>query len=977
MPGFGSLTGTSGGGSGGGVNRGYTATITIRIIDGKATRPLRRVGRQVDRTGKKINRFNRRSGFLARTWNTMRKALLSMVGVLIAFNFVITAPQLAMKVLIGLFKESIKLASDFEQKIISLQAVFASKISFKADPFANFKETGKIAENVLNQIALRAGETIGSISDVALVIQTAIASGAENQVRSVKELIDLSILLTNAIATFTPGQDLQRQLSEETRSLFLGRARATSQLVNFLFAGNKNAIRKFLEETKVSGDFLERIEKKLKGVDFASKRLGRTVSGVSATFQSILQIVAHRALSGGGPLSELTERFADFLDDIVAGVEGLNRLAASISASFALIRDAILEVTGATKYLDDSKTVIELLVTLIPLFTEKIVQLVFSAKTGVLVFYELYQLFFNVGRAFGALFQAIASTGFSDFLIGLLENIIIFVHKALAVFAIIPDIVDTIQAKLLGLTKGIINLAIVLSKIPGTRAFVDPLLALASQFEKGNVIDRIFDVMTRNVAVSETGGGPLVSGFKTILDELKSATLRIPKIMKLLFTGPLSSDVAKTKMDAFAKAFEDAFKRIEDRMKETAKAADAIPQKKFLDFSGLLEENKNLLKSTGFLRTQAGQVGKILARSFEGIIPQDIVRKILPDVDIIIGSIQDKIRLLTIQLSDTTEALEAADFLPEFLKDPDQVQKLQDDATKIRGEIAALTGELSSLEQALVELSKTTFVDFAESINNILRANVFSAIRTQIQEMNEELDKSGGKMNKYAEHIGEALPKLMSVRSEAEHIGFSFRETFKNIKEMFLSTEGLTALLGAAGNAMAQAVTQAIKGAESFGEALKGIFGTVLIAIGQAALATGTALAIFGAFSMNAAMVQEGLILIAIGVAAIAAGVALSPGSSGSAGSGSAASNENMPEFMHSQQSIAAQQYFNSATENLRVSSENIDSATQNIKGVKAGEVFMKGATEVGGVTKVLAGDARRGDSFGAARDSALAFQGM
>ena len=82
------------------------------------------------------------------------------------------------------------------------------------------------------------------------------------------------------------------------------------------------------------------------------------------------------------------------------------------------------------------------------------------------------------------------------------------------------------------------------------------------------------------------------------------------------------------------------------------------------------------------------------------------------------------------------------------------------------------------------------------------------------------------------------------------------------------------------------------------------------------------------------------------------------------------------PTFAFSQQQIATQQHFSQAADSLQQSSENLDTATQSIKGVSPGQVFTTGADEMGGVTRVLANDARRSDRFSATRDAARSFRG-
>ena len=107
---------------------GSTATVRLEIVilDGKAALAMRRFDQVITRTSRGVARANRRFIRMGSIFGTITKALISMVAVLIAFNLLITLPQRIFQGFVTVLGAAIRTVSEFEQRILGLQAILAT-----------------------------------------------------------------------------------------------------------------------------------------------------------------------------------------------------------------------------------------------------------------------------------------------------------------------------------------------------------------------------------------------------------------------------------------------------------------------------------------------------------------------------------------------------------------------------------------------------------------------------------------------------------------------------------------------------------------------------------------------------------------------------------------------------------------------------------------------------------------------------------
>ena len=970
----------------------FTSRIIIDIRDGTARRRMRETARTTRRAGQSFDYAGRRGGFFRRTINTITKALTSMIGVLIAFNLLITGPQFALNLLRTGFEFAIKAVAEFEQRILGIQAILASTLRFDADPAQNFEQAGLVAEGVISGLADRAAEMVGSLEDAAIVFQTLLSSGAQRTVNSVAELVDLTVLLSNSIIGLTVGQGRQRQLAEETRSLFTGQIRATSLLARLLFK-NRREMEMFFEAAKASGDLVERLSERLSGFVFASSDFATTFEGVKSSLETILQIVLHRALGApGGVLGNLFDQLAELAKAIQDDDERFLQLTASVSASGRVIFNYATEIFGLNKYLNDSASLLDLLIALVPLFTQGVVYLI--------------ALFRSLGLAVIAVYQIL------DLLLSIIGNIIRLLRDA-NIFSLI---IDTIRLAI-QLLLAALDFSILLIEFFGNIS--DSANRVARTFKNlaGDVDvlgDRLENAASAYDVFVESGS------LQDIMDRVNETS----ETVKELFSGFSADEFGDFARSDFFALLPEEIQRAVENLLRLRDVEDEIRVGKTLDLANIIETNKQLLRSVGLTRRQARAVRSVLEAAAEGFVPREIASQIAGQVNLTASLVRQRIREVSEQLRASQLELLNADLSILFLEDPDQIPVLEDQIISLQGEISALAAELAVLDKVALSFANTTLPDLGTSIANLINVEVFGRLFNEfsilrdifdeplglgdviqklladlnidetVEELLANVDESAtslveglaqsiaraagsseitSEITNLAQQISESLGFVMTVESIADRIGLSLGDLITRIWEFITSAEGLTQIVGAIGDVVAGAFTSALRGVKSFGDFVKEVLGAVLITLGNAMLSSGIGLLIASIF--NPALITSALALMAGGAAVIAAGVALSPRSASSGGSSGAGSGQT-PEFSFTQQQIATQQHFSQAAESLRISSENMNEITQNIGGVGPGELFVRGADQAGGVTRVLAQDSQRSDRFASTREAARAFQG-
>ena len=282
----------------------------------------------------------------------------------------------------------------------------------------------------------------------------------------------------------------------------------------------------------------------------------------------------------------------------------------------------------------------------------------------------------------------------------------------------------------------------------------------------------------------------------------------------------------------------------------------------------------------------------------------------------------------------------------------EQVRILEDDILKLTSRINNLVVELVATKQAFISLGNTGIQKFARDLKDLL---------------------VGGIIENLVKILRDAKGNVVGITLDFRNFSFSLKNVIKDIKE-FLET-GI--ILVAFADQIALAFENAFRGVKSFGQTIKDFFASLLITLGQVIILMGVAAVAGGILSLNARLVAAGVVAIAAGGAAIAAGVALGGGGGGGAGVSAGGGGEGkVPTFTFDQAMIDVQQSFLQATENLKDTTSDLKNVTSTFGSMSPSEVVVTGNAQLGGASRVLATDLKKGTSVSANREIALSFRG-
>ena len=313
----------------------------------QAAAGVEKVGNSLGRASKKALTFResfRQALSPAAIGATAGKALVSGIAITAFFGTiigVINTVRSGIQNIIALFREATNTVSNYQQATLGLQALLASTFTFSKDLAENFKVAGIIADKMQRELIRRNRESIASFEDLQLSLQAAMGAGLPKYVKNWKEAVQVVILLSNAIAATTVGQQQSRQLTQEMRDFQQGNLRTTAQLSRLIDqlvkGGLKNQLAKWAETKTMAED----LAKLLPGFATATFRFGRTLEGVKTTFKSIWQLIqievfgpvfemianelsglAEKLQSPNGPLGQSIARMTKLLSTgLIAGFE--------------------------------------------------------------------------------------------------------------------------------------------------------------------------------------------------------------------------------------------------------------------------------------------------------------------------------------------------------------------------------------------------------------------------------------------------------------------------------------------------------------------------------------------------------------------------------------------------------------------------------------------------------------------------------
>lgn len=914
------------------VNTLTIETLNLSIdVDGRgAISGLSNIERQSERTANRIGRLSKSLGFLRSGILVTIKALLSMGAVIIAYNLLVSGPQKAFQLLAGAISSAATAVFDFQEATLQLQGILATTQKFSNDFATSFKIAGDVAAAMIDQLQRRSREIIASSEDVLLVIQTINSTGGAAIFRTQQEVLDASILLSNAIVSITRGQERQRQLAEETRSLFTQQLRSTSLLGRLIF-DNTEQMKKFFREAEKSQNGLDLLRAKLRGFAEVAERVGSTFTGLVTTTQDLFSRFARTAFTD--VFDELRLGYVALIARIFGAEEAFNRLAAAVGDVFRVFVERGLRFVGEVFKNDTLKNVIDNIQAIRQAAIEGNITIEEAAAQYESATGTLADVFKSLPEIVGELVGKTPAESIVDAIIRKIDEL---VEAAIGKLVLLGTFAEAIGRAAVGVFKIISAVIGILGELV---RIIGPILAYVAQ-AFANLVDGLLELLDFKIPLGLGARAQLVSreklseariSLESLVDTLGGAGEKIAPLARDL---DLAVEGLADIFFALSEAFSEKestestepgfFKRALDEVRKLRE----ITEKGFIDLSTtptsgkdrpfdpteLLEETENILKLSRQFNRQVDRNLRLLITGLErgGINIREAAIHLFDAVDqltrrrIELGGDPNAVR----EDFDTNE-----DFINARIGKRGELVRAQlraerfgtpEDVAKIKEQLEAVDSELSSIDLRLVSVNDS-FARLADinfdSLTEILTRPVFGEALKQVFESTRE--------------------SLGNLKVSLKDIATTFKETFQN---------SLIPIALAFGDAL----VDAFSGDKKLGEAVKEFAANLLKTLGEMAVKLGAIFILIGLLTFDFATVGKGAALVAAGGAAIALANAIKGG--GGAGASASAGREEPTPFSFEQSNVQVQQLAQS-TQQLGEAATKLASAASRLEGISPDKV--------------------------------------
>lgn len=284
---------------------------------------------------------------------TLTKALISMMGVLVAFNLLVTLPQKIMMGMVALGKTIIEMGEEISRSITQTAGLLASFATFGDTAEKSFNNAIQASRKLQMTFAQLAATSLATAEDMQKGFQVFVARGGlgmaggdlDKAARTAAFLVNMTIALTGE-------QQKERQIYTEIDAFLSGQARAGAVVARLLKA-QVGDLKTYLELHRQQGDLLEDLQKRFGGLNQAAARLGTTLTGSMTSIKGSLGILNEIAYRNGAfpTLQNITLQWRDTLQSAVLELgrvknmaQGITPNTMSILRAFGALQVAIEEI---------------------------------------------------------------------------------------------------------------------------------------------------------------------------------------------------------------------------------------------------------------------------------------------------------------------------------------------------------------------------------------------------------------------------------------------------------------------------------------------------------------------------------------------------------------------------------------------------------------------------------------------------------
>ncbi len=323
-----------------------TVVITVVVQGGNAAQIMNNLGVTTNATGTRIQNATKHTNALSRAMGTLQKALLSMIGVLIAYNLLITLPEKIAQGLFMLGAAAIKTADEVSRQLLTIAGVINTFFSFGPTVEKSFDGAIKASQRLLVTFTKLAAESLATPQQMMMGFQTFLSRGGGAYVKSLDEAAKITKILVDATIALTQGQSVEKQIQTEIGSLMEGQARAGAVLARLIKArvGDLGA---WLAKEKEAGTLLQSLQGMLGSLEVAGRKLGETPTGMINSIKGGMEMLDALAMQQGGlkPLLDILrsirDAFGRTMTELLESPSSMSEASKRIILAFGMISAAV------------------------------------------------------------------------------------------------------------------------------------------------------------------------------------------------------------------------------------------------------------------------------------------------------------------------------------------------------------------------------------------------------------------------------------------------------------------------------------------------------------------------------------------------------------------------------------------------------------------------------------------------------------
>mgnify|MGYP001282080023 CR=1 FL=1 len=913
--------------------------------------------------------------------NTLQKALISMIGVVIAWNLIIKPIELAFQGIAKLVAFIAKGINEIQERSVAMAAVIATTADFGGTVEQNFKRAGSVGNAVISELMLRTKELVGSFEDAFIVMQTLLSTGAARYVKTWGELVDVTILLTNAIVTITTGQERQRQLASETAALMTGQVRATDRLAKILGLTGESA-KRLRDEWERSKNMAEKLQVLLGGFAQASKQYETLVRSMADSLRDLIVYAAQRGMRNVyGVVTQILQKVYDFLmshmDSVAAGFKVLGSVVTNILNQII----ALLKVAFGIPDVSLIENIFRITYLILGLLSDIINSLTITVGTLRLIYAYLTYVFNLIRHPFVAIISPTKTVRDAVLNAFKLKTIWESMKKETQLHIEVEDLDFVAEMRKMRVMLGDVNddyskfleqtiRARFVGEMEEAAAKVrETFLSMINDIRKQR-INLLLQLMPERERVRWESVSDFADRMRDARKELEKAGVPASMLStELAKIASRSQQLVNLKLEIFdtqrLREARDMLRDLQLQLLEM-QGADTATERLRIQFAALADNLKaagspealRALESIqGMIRSIGKEAEKQRLEDFMSkfnTLAKEMPIPLPPGLAPSFGEIfEEDITRLGERMLERIRLIRRGIIPPEMVGNVDQIVRKLEEALKREESIYSITGEVT---QEYLKILNTL-----DAINDELRRQVEGASDIAQEKLKDQW-------------LG-ATQAMITFRDEATKVAATVGDAFKYIG--YTIQTGLTIAISQLGVAFGQFLTDLFSGDEAI-KNLRRFVGNILITFGQLAVNLGTMavlaslIPIFGPIIGNPG---AGVALIAAGAAMIALGSAMGgrkAAGGASAGAGTAPQQQQQTILLNQAQ-IDVNQAIVSSTNKLNNTTAALTTLVDRLAVEDEGVLVKKGTSKLGGTANMLNADLNKNSTAGRTLGTAMA----